>query len=138
MTDTVHELLAAGKGRAPAIVVPEGPTLSFDDLRRQIDHLAGQLNAAGVGRGDRVAIVTPNGPSAAIGFLAVVSCATAAPLNPAYREDEFRFYMDDLQAKALITLPDDAQAAHAAAGQDVLRLALESDPGPYTLTPHDK
>jgi acyl-CoA synthetase (AMP-forming)/AMP-acid ligase II len=133
MADTVHELLQAGKGDAPAIVVPEGPTLSFDELRRQLDHLAGQLNAVGIGRGDRVAIVTPNGPSAAIGFLAVAMCATAAPLNPAYREDEFRFYMDDLQAKALITLPDDAPAAHAAAGHDIIRLALTGEPGHYAL-----
>ncbi len=133
MANTVHELLMAGEGGAPAILVPEGPTLSFDDLRRQLDHLAGQLNAVGVGRGDRVAIVTPNGPAAAIGFLAVATCATAAPLNPAYREDEFRFYMDDLKAKALITLPDDAAAAHAAAGNDVLRLALTGEPGSYTF-----
>jgi acyl-CoA synthetase (AMP-forming)/AMP-acid ligase II len=133
MADTVHELLQTGDGAAPAIVVPEGATLSFDELRRQVDHLSGQLNAVGVGRGERVAIVTPNGPSAVIGFLAVATCATAAPLNPAYREDEFRFYMDDLQAKALITLPDDAPAAHAAAGTDVIRLALAGEPGRYTL-----
>jgi acyl-CoA synthetase (AMP-forming)/AMP-acid ligase II len=134
MAETVHELLQTGEGSAPAILVPEGPTLTFDDLRRQIDHLAGQLNAVGVGRNDRVAVVTPNGPAAAIGFLSVVSCATVAPLNPAYREDEFRFYMDDLQAKALITLPNDAADAHAAAGADVRRLALEGEPGHYTLT----
>ena len=133
MAETVHELLLAGESGAPAIVVPDGETLSFDELRRQVDHLAGQLNAVGVGRGDRVAIVTPNGPAAAIGFLAVASCATAAPLNPAYREEEFRFYMDDLQAKALITLPDDAAAAHEAAGHDVIRLALTGEPGRYSL-----
>ena len=134
MANTVYELLRAGKDGDPAIVVPGGPTLTFAELRRQIDHLAGQLNKVGVGRGDRVALVTPNGPEAAISFLAVAVCATAAPLNPAYREEEFRFYMDDLRAKALITLPGDAEAAHAAAGADVLRLALDGPPGNYTLT----
>ncbi len=134
MADTVYELLRAGNDGDPAIVVPGGPTLTFAELRRQIDHLAGQLNKVGIGRGDRVALVTPNGPEAAISFLAVAVCATAAPLNPAYREEEFRFYMDDLRAKALITLPGDAEAAHAAAGTDVLRLALDGAPGNYTLT----
>ncbi|HEX5369465.1 MAG TPA: acyl--CoA ligase [Dehalococcoidia bacterium] len=134
MANTVYELLRAGKDGDPAILVPEGPTLTFAELRRQVDHLAGQLNKVGIGRGDRVAMVTPNGPAAAISFLAVVVCATAAPLNPAYREDEFRFYMDDLGAKALITLPGDAEAAHAAAGADVLRLVLDGAPGNYTLT----
>jgi acyl-CoA synthetase (AMP-forming)/AMP-acid ligase II len=134
MADTVFDLLARGADGSPAIVVPDGPALTFAELRRQVDHVAGQLNKVGVGRGDRVALVTPNGPEAAIAFLAVAQCATAAPLNPAYREDEFRFYMDDLGAKALITLPDDAQAAHAAAGPDVLRLALAGTAGNYTLT----
>ncbi|HWO72081.1 MAG TPA: acyl--CoA ligase [Dehalococcoidia bacterium] len=134
MAKNVYELLAAGADSAPAIVVPQGPTLTFAELRGQVLRLAGQLNACGIGRNDRVAIVLPNGPAAAIAFLAVASCATAAPLNPAYREEEFRFYMDDLGAKALITLPDDAPAAHAAAGPNVLRLALRGEPGSYVLT----
>ena len=37
-------------------------------------------------------------------FLAVSSVATAAPLNPAYKADEFRFYMEDTNARALMTL----------------------------------
>jgi acyl-CoA synthetase (AMP-forming)/AMP-acid ligase II len=133
MPNNVFDLLSAGHPDAPAIIEPAGPTLTYAQLRQQVTHLAGQLNALGVGRNDRVAIVLPNGPEAAIAFLAVAACATAAPLNPAYREDEFRFYMDDLRAKALITLPDDAPAAHAAAAHDVLRLALAGTPGAYTL-----
>ena len=127
MADTVFELLSAGQDTAPAIVVPDGPTLTFAQMRLQVEHLTGQLNAVGVARGERVALVTPNGPEAALTFLAATACATAAPLNPAYREDEFRFYMDDLNAKVLITLPGDAEAAHAAAAPDVIRLALSGD-----------
>jgi len=138
MANNVYELLAAGADGAPAIVVPQGPTLTFAELRGQVSRLAGQLNACGIGRNDRVAIVLPNGPAAGIAFLAVAACATAAPLNPAYREEEFRFYMDDLGAKALITLPDDAAAAHAAAAPNVLRLALRGEPGSYVLTDGDR
>jgi acyl-CoA synthetase (AMP-forming)/AMP-acid ligase II len=130
---TVRELLANGKGGDAAIVVPGGPTLTFDELRQQTAGLAAQLNAFGIERNDRVAIVLPNGPEAAITFLAVTQTATAAPLNPAYREDEFRFYMDDLGAKALITLGGDAAAAHAAPGDDVLRLALTGAAGSYSF-----
>ncbi len=133
MANNVFELLSAGEADAPAIVEPAGPTITYAQLREQVAHLAGQLNALGIGRNDRVAIVLPNGPEAALSFLAVAACATAAPLNQAYREEEFRFYMDDLKAKALITLPDDAPAAHAAAGDDVLRLALEGRLGSYSL-----
>jgi acyl-CoA synthetase (AMP-forming)/AMP-acid ligase II len=38
----------------------------------------------------------------AAAFIAIASGATAAPLNPAYKSDEFEFYMSDLKAKALI------------------------------------
>ena len=38
----------------------------------------------------------------ATAFLSVAAAATAAPLNPAYRQDEFEFYLGDLNAKALI------------------------------------
>ena len=133
MTSTVRELLNAGEDHGPAILALEGVTLSFAELRGQIDRLAGQLNALGIGPGDRVGIVLPNGPAAAIAFLAVASCATAAPLNPGYREEEFRFYLDDLGAKALITLPDDAPGAHAAASGSTLRLALIGDAGSFSL-----
>jgi acyl-CoA synthetase (AMP-forming)/AMP-acid ligase II len=133
MANNVFDLLSAGDAGAPAVIEPAGPTLTYAQLRDQVSHLAGQLNALGVGRNDRVAIVLPNGPEAALSFIAVAACATAAPLNQAYREDEFRFYMDDLKAKALITLPDDAPAAHAAAGPDVLRLALDGRLGSYSL-----
>src|SRR6266540_7387491 len=102
MSTTIRELLENGKGDAPAIITPGGPTLTYHELRSQVDHLAGQLSALGIGAGERVAIVLPNGPAAGILFLAVSACASAAPLNQAYREEEFRFYLDDLGAKALI------------------------------------
>ena len=38
----------------------------------------------------------------AAAFLCVAAGATAAPLNPAYRADEFEFYLTDLNAKVLI------------------------------------
>ena len=34
--------------------------------------------------------------------IACASGTTSAPLNPAYRADEFEFYLSDLNAKALI------------------------------------
>jgi oxalate---CoA ligase len=132
MAGTIIDLLNSGEGSAPAIVVPGGATLAFDDLRAHIEGLRSQLASVGVGPGDRVGIVLPNGPGAAIAFLAVASSAAAAPLNPAYRDEEFRFYLDDLQAKALITAPGESVAA-STAGDGVLRLQLTGEPGNYTL-----
>jgi acyl-CoA synthetase (AMP-forming)/AMP-acid ligase II len=53
-----------------------------------------------------VAIVLPNGPCLASAFLAAAASAAAAPLNPAYQEREFEFYLSDLRAAALIVGED--------------------------------
>src|SRR5262249_39086693 len=47
-------------------------------------------------------MVLPNGPEMAAAFLGVAAGAVAAPLNPAYRAEEFEFYLADLDAKALL------------------------------------
>src|SRR5260370_7063354 len=74
------------------------------------------LNRLGVGRGDRVAIVLPQEPDLAVTFLAVAAGATAAPLNPAYVGKEFLFYLEDLQARALVLPKGSDSPARAAAG----------------------
>jgi acyl-CoA synthetase (AMP-forming)/AMP-acid ligase II len=133
MPETLLELLASADRARPAITAPGRDAVSYGDLDEQLTGLAGQLAAAGIDRNDRVAIVLPNGPEMAITFIAVASCATAAPLNPTYREDEFRFYLDDLNAKALITRAGDAEAAQAATGPEMLRLSLEGEAGALSL-----
>ena len=122
---TILDLLSTGDPDSPALLSPGGmaPT-TYSQLRATIERMGGQLRALGVRREDRVAIVLPNGEAMATAFLAVASCATAAPLNPRYREDELRFYLRDLCAKALVTLPGEAEAAQAAA-PETLRVSLE-------------
>ncbi|MFQ5704565.1 MAG: acyl--CoA ligase [Gemmatimonadales bacterium] len=126
--ENIFDLITAADSRATAILAPDMKPLTYGDLVSTIDRLAGQLRALGIARGDRVAIVLPNGPQMAITYLAVASCSTAAPLNPKYREKEFKFYMDDLGAKALITLEGDAEEAHAAARDGTLRISSDGDP----------
>ncbi len=70
--------------------------------------MAAQLVAAGVGRGDRVGIALPNGLPMLVSFLAASVAGTAAPLNPAYKEEEFRFYLEDTAARVLILPPQRA------------------------------
>jgi acyl-CoA synthetase (AMP-forming)/AMP-acid ligase II len=52
-------------------------------------------------------------------FLAASLAGTAAPLNPAYREEEFKFYLEDTNAKILLLPPDGAEDARKAAGTTV-------------------
>ncbi len=123
--DTIFEVLAAGDPKAPAILAPGQTAVAFAGLHDTVLRLAGQLRSLGISKADRVAIVLPNGPEMAITFLATASCATAAPLNPKYREEEFRFYLEDLGAKAVITRPGEALEAHAATPRGTKLLSLE-------------
>ena len=106
MTDatTLAELMTLGAGAAPAIRAPGRDAMTFDGLRALSHTTRGVLNAAGIGRNDRIAIVLPNGPEMATAFVSLAASATAAPLNPAYKADEFKFYLSDLSAKAVIVL----------------------------------
>ena len=99
---TLKDLLASGRDDAVAIAAHEAPPLTYGGLRALIERTCATLNDLGIGLGDRVAIVLPNGPEMATAFLCVASAATSAPLNPAYKQDEFEFYLEDLKAKALI------------------------------------
>ena len=65
-------------------------------------------------------------PPNIVTFLAASVAGTAAPLNPAYKEDEFRFYLDDTNAKVLLLPPDGVDEARAAAG-DAPVLTVEMD-----------
>jgi len=139
MTDTLAALLATASPDAPAFGAPDRPRLTFAGLAAQTRATLDALHAAGIGRGDRVAIVLPNGPEMASAFVTVAQGAVTAPLNPAYKLDEFDFYLSDLKASAIV-LPAgyDGPALEAAAkhGLTILRLSFDpADPaGAFTLT----
>ncbi len=122
LQDTLHPLLAAGADTAPALAAPGRRALSFGELRALVARTVATLNAAGIGRNDAVALVLPNGPEMAAAFVACASGVTSAPLNPAYRADEFEFYLSDLAAKALIVERGSASPAVAVAAKLGLRV----------------
>jgi acyl-CoA synthetase (AMP-forming)/AMP-acid ligase II len=122
MSQTVWQILEAGRDDAHAIGAPGRAWLTAAGLRELARGVVARLNEIGIGRNDRVAMVLPNGPEAATAFLAVACGATAAPLNPAYREDEFAFYLEDLKPKALIVLAGEATPAREVAARLHIRL----------------
>jgi len=127
MSETVLALLQ-GADAAPAIGAPEAEALTHAGLRALAHGTVAALNAIGIGRGDRVAIVLPNGPEMAAAFIAIAAGATTCPLNPAYRADEFEFYLNDLNARALVVLAGGETPARAVAGKLGIPL-LELTPG---------
>ncbi len=99
---TIHDLLQIGDDDAIALSGIGRAPLTYRGLRSQVEQVLELLNSVGIGRNDRVAIVLPNGPEMATAFVSIACCATTAPLNPAYTQDEFEFYLSDLGAKALV------------------------------------
>ena len=113
-----------------AIILPEqNISVTYGALRQQVQAVAEQLAAAGVGRGDRVATSLTNGLPVIVSFLAAGVAGTAAPLNPAYKEDEFKFYLEDTAAKVLLLPPDGADEARRAAvalGVPILTIDMDA------------
>ena len=136
MNATLNALLANGAAAAPAIRAPGRPALSYAGLRDLAGATIARLNGIGIGRNDRVAIVLPNGPEMAAAFIAIGAGATTAPLNPAYRADEFNFYLTDLKAKALVVqkgVATEARDVAAKLGVAVLELVPGDHAGSFTL-----
>jgi acyl-CoA synthetase (AMP-forming)/AMP-acid ligase II len=137
MPDTLQTLLARGAADAIAIAAPGRQPLTHGALRALITRTLAVLNAGGIGRNDRVGIVLPNGPEMATCFMACASGVASAPLNPAYRADEFEFYLSDLHAKALIVEAGSTSPAVDVArklGVAVIELRPGEAAGDFTLT----
>ena len=104
---TVFDLLKAIQNpTSVALSAPNRPDLTYQGLLDLIESSIVSLTKLGIGRNDRVAIVLPNGPEMAGAFITIAAVATSAPLNPNYRSEEYRFYLTDLKAKALVVKKD--------------------------------
>jgi acyl-CoA synthetase (AMP-forming)/AMP-acid ligase II len=119
--DTVAALLTP-EAAAPAVITVTGESMDHGALSTTVEHLTNQLRQAGLGPNDRIAIVLPNGPEMALVLLAAMAVGCAAPLNPKYLEEEFRFYLDDLRAAVLVT---DGSAPAAVAAAPAQTAAIE-------------
>ena len=115
--DTLAHLCSADFAQRTAVIIPDGgPYTTYAQLGQQIARIADALRRGGVRPGDPVAIVLGNGLDYLVSFLATtVARGIAAPLNPAYKAEEFRFYMEDAGARAVIVPPGEHPARQAAA-----------------------
>ena len=135
---TLIDLLAAGTAPSPCLSAANSAPLTYSALRQLSQYVQTAFNQVGIGRNDRVALVLPNGAEMAASFVTVACCCTSAPLNPSYRADEFEFYLNDLNAKALVVEKGSSSPAVAvAAKMGIALIELEPTPtlgaGSFTL-----
>jgi len=84
-----------------------GRTLSFRELHRQAEALAGWLQQAGVKDGDRVALYLQNCPQYLIAYYAVLRAnAVVVPVNPMNKPEELGHYIVDPDTVVLVTSAD--------------------------------
>jgi fatty-acyl-CoA synthase len=111
--ETVYANLAASAARRPerAALDYYGHRLSYRELKREVDALAGYLQQrCGVARGERVMLHLQNSPQFVIGYYAILRAdAIVVPVNPMNRTEELRHYVEDCEARTAIV------------GQDVVR-----------------
>ncbi|KAL6844326.1 hypothetical protein ACP4OV_025999 [Aristida adscensionis] len=121
-----------------AVAVPGRLDLSHAALDALVDAAAARLAAgAGLRPGDVVALAFPNTVELVVMFLAVIRArGVAAPLNPAYTQEEFEFYLSDSEARLLVTNAEGNPAAQASAAKLGLAHAAATLPdaaGPLLL-----
>ncbi|EFX01559.1 peroxisomal-coenzyme A synthetase [Grosmannia clavigera kw1407] len=110
-----------GRSSSTAVIIPRtvaSPTplvVSYLDLVSDVSRYQAKLAGLGIGLAAPVSIATVNSYEFIVAFLAAAwQRAVAAPLNPAYKQDEFEFYIEDVKS-AIVLVPRGAYAADSPA-----------------------
>lgn len=129
--ETVYANLAAVAARDPehAAIDYYGARLSYRELKRQVDALAGFLQQrCGVTKGERVLLYIQNSPQFVIAYYAIMRAdAVVVPVNPMNRTEELRHYVSDADARVAITGQDLLSRIEPVEGLAHLVVAAYSD-----------
>lgn len=106
-----------GDPASTAVIIPSKPNpliVTYSSLASQTTVFQRKLAELGITTGSPVSIALANSWEFIVSFLAASwQRGIAAPLNPAYKQDEFEFYIDDVKSD-LVLVPRGAWAADAA------------------------
>ncbi|KAK9346845.1 hypothetical protein V1522DRAFT_450861 [Lipomyces starkeyi] len=103
-----------------AIITPGASPagVSFRSLHKQVQSVQSFLSSLALSPQSAVAIALPNSLEFAIAFFAVTySGFVAAPLNPALKQSEFEFYLQDLKCPVAFVRTKENEAVVKAAGK---------------------
>ena len=112
---TLANLLDNHPSGKEAIIIPKGSTVTYGNFSNEIEKVSEILTGAGLEKGRAVSIVLENNLEFMVTFLAVSRAGgVAAPLNPSYTVDEFKFYVSDANSQFMI-ISEKAEVATVAA-----------------------
>ena len=121
----------------PAIIY-YGTTLTYAELERQAEALAGYLQRAGVQAGDRVLLYMQNSPQFVIGFYAILRAnAVVVPVNPMNRRAELEYLIADTEAQVALCGRELLDNISELVGSAGLREVIVTAYGDYVREPTD-
>lgn len=100
----LREALAVARNHGDReFLIYEGERRSFNQLMDEADALGAALQAAGIGKGDRVALAMRNYPEWMAAFIAVTAIgAVIVPVNSWGQPDDIAYTVEDAEAKLVI------------------------------------
>ncbi len=86
----------------PAIIYHD-LTLTYREVVSMVNCIANGLYNMGMRKGDRICLLTTNRPEYTITFIAAASIgAVVSPMNPAYKDREIAYQLENSEAKAIL------------------------------------
>jgi benzoate-CoA ligase family protein len=104
-SDVVERQVSAGHGSKPALIADDA-TLTYDELRRQVNRAGGLLRELGVRREQRVLLALDDTTAFPILFLGAMRIgAVPVPVSHLDKDDNFRHFVDDSYAEVVVADP---------------------------------
>lgn len=123
---TLTALFSEQALRSPAAIALEyeGMSLNYSRLDSLSDHIAAQLQAAGLKPGAIAGILCERSPEAVLAILAILKSGAAyLPIDPGYPPERIRYIIENSQIQALIVDPS-SSALHPDIPSSHPRLAI--------------
>ena len=124
---------SSGRSRrvgATAAVVADDATLTYDQLRRQVNRAGHLLRELGVRREQRVLLVLDDTTVFPIVFLGAMRIgAVPVPVSPLDKDDNFRHFVDDSYAEVVVTDARRADRLRARARRPAVRWLVRGGDG---------
>jgi benzoate-CoA ligase family protein len=103
VSEIIERQVAAGRRDVPAIVADDA-TLTYEQLRRQINRAGHLLRELGLRREQRVLLVLDDTTVFPIVFLGAIRIgAVPVPVSPLDKDDNFRHFVEDSHAGMVVT-----------------------------------
>ena len=100
ISKSIIEIVKAHNG--PCLFNEDELEIKYEALAKNIEMIGTQLSSIDMKNNKICALVLPNGIDMAMSFLALANFVTVSPLNPNYTEEEFLFFLQDLDCEFII------------------------------------